>query len=72
MSIICKPILLVVHIMFVYLHFMEVNEIVTKKKWMEKFVYLLEVDRAIIEFRIRLNTFCLLMNKNIPKTIHFH
>ena len=58
--------------MFVYLHFMEVNKIVTKKQWMEKFVDLLEVDRAIIEFRIRLNTFSLLMNKNIPKTIHFH
>ena len=42
--------------------------IVTKIQWKVKFVELLEVDHDIIEFRIRLNKFCLLMNKETIKS----
>ena len=44
------------------------DKMISKKQWKEKFNELLEVDCDIVEFRLRLNKFCLLMKEDIMKS----
>ena len=44
------------------------DKIISLDQWKEHFKELLEFDRDIVEFRKRLNKFCLLMEKDIMKS----